>query len=873
MFQKIRCILLFIPFYLAGYATHNRAGEIIYRHISGTTYEFTLTMFTYTGSPVDRTSLDITWGDNTMSTVPRTSSVVLPGNYYKNVYVARHTYPGAGVYTIMTEDPNRNAGVENIPNSVGVVFSITTIFRISPNFIANNAPQMLAYPIDRAALGQTFIHNPSAYDVDGDSLSYEIAVSTREKGVKIEGYTFPEASDSLVVDAVSGDLIWATPVKTGIYNIAMKIFEWRQGIKISSITRDMQIEVIDSKNRPPVNQVPSSRCVEAGTLIEFDVLSTDPDNDKIIQTAYGGPFEMLSNPAQFTEVSSEAGKSVSHFMWQTNNGHVRKQPYTIVIKAEDQNSEVNLVAFSNINITVLAPKVENLKATAMKKTVMLNWEPSVCEHASGYEIYRSIGHNNVVPDSCAGGIPPGSGYEKTGEVKGRNTTNYEDTNQGKGLSPGIEYCYRVVAVFADGAKSFPSNEACAVLLAGVPPMIKADVKILSETGEVEVAWLRKPLTETLKDKNGPFQYSLYRQIGSREGSRELLYQTMPPDKILSDTVFIDKNINTLTVYPYYYEVELWNMEAGNEYQIEENETASTLYPKLNPTDKAVEITFKRHTPWVNSRYDIFRCSTGLACDTADFVYAGTATGESYTDAGLLNGQTYCYRLKSYGYRLIDGSRYENINRSHIACATPLDNVPPCAPELAGISNCNEVTNHLSWTYGSTCTDDVEKYRMYFSPDREQIYTKTDSVSGNDFSYRHIGTVRGCYYVTAVDNTGNESTASNIVCLDECGIYELPNVFTPNGDNINDVFKSYNPAGIKKVDMKIFNRWGKIVFKTDDAAINWDGRDIDSKQFVPSGVYYYTCDVFEERLNSVQIKTLNGFVHLYYDKGASPLIID
>jgi gliding motility-associated-like protein len=165
---------------------------------------------------------------------------------------------------------------------------------------------------------------------------------------------------------------------------------------------------------------------------------------------------------------------------------------------------------------------------------------------------------------------------------------------------------------------------------------------------------------------------------------------------------------------------------------------------------------------------------------------------------------------------------------------------------------------------------VEKYRICYSPDSRQNYALIDSVMNrNTHAYSHEGRLVGCYYVTAVDTAGNRSQPSNIVCIDECGKYQLPNVFTPNGDNINDVFISNNPGGVTKVDMKIFNRWGKLVFKTEDPNINWDGRDIDSKRFAPSGVYYYTCDVYEERLTGPRIITLSGIIHLYYGEGAQP----
>ncbi len=869
--KQIFNTLIFLLFCTPGWTTHNRAGQIVYKHVSGYTYDFILTTFTYSLSQANfqRDYLDISWGDNTISQMARDNQHIekLPDNYDKNTYYGSHTFPGPGVYSIVMADPNRNLGVLNIPNSVNVVFSVKTIFKIDPNFGANNAPELLTYPIDKAALGQIFVHNPSAYDIDGDSLSYELAICTREGGVEIENYSFPQASDSLVVNAVTGDLIWAKPVQIGIYNIAMKINEWRKGIKIGSIARDMQIEVVDSKNRPPVLPDIPPRCVEAGTKLDFLVQATDPDNDKILLTASGGPFQVSTNKASFDPVTSVAGSATSRFIWQTDNNHVRKQPYTVNLKAEDQNLEVKLVAFSNFNITVLAPKIKNLMVVSGKTSIRLNWDASVCAHAEGYEIYRSIGTNAVEPDSCAGGIPSGSGYEKVGTVKGRTSTFFEDTNNGKGLSPGIEYCYRIVAYFSDGAKSFPSDENCAVLAAGAPPMILADAEIIAESGKINVAWLRKPLDKLIADKTGPFEYRLY-YSEDMSGNWVQLGNSITN---LNDTTFTHQSVDTKNVYPHYYKVELYDMENPDGEVIGEFETASTLYPVLQPSDESVIITFGRYVPWVNTEYTIYRCLKTTGSDICDpTVQVGTTTKETYTDTGLKNGSEYCYRVLSKGYRNIDGIIYNNENWSHIACVTPYDNVPPCAPELMGKSICAENRNLLSWTYDATCMDDVEKYYIYYSPDRVKSYAKIDSVMDRDtHTYSHTNVLVGCYYVNAVDTAGNVSQASNVVCLDECGEYELPNVFTPNGDNINDILKAYNPGGVDKVDMKIFNRWGKVVFKTSDPGINWDGRDIDSKRFVPSGVYYYTCDVYEERLTGSQIKTLSGFVHVYYGKDAQP----
>ena len=66
-------IILFILNTLVLSATHNRAGEITYVQISDLTYETTITTFTYTLSQAHRPQLNVSWGDNSISTADRES--------------------------------------------------------------------------------------------------------------------------------------------------------------------------------------------------------------------------------------------------------------------------------------------------------------------------------------------------------------------------------------------------------------------------------------------------------------------------------------------------------------------------------------------------------------------------------------------------------------------------------------------------------------------------------------------------------------------------------------------------------------------------------------------------------------------------------
>jgi gliding motility-associated-like protein len=138
---------------------------------------------------------------------------------------------------------------------------------------------------------------------------------------------------------------------------------------------------------------------------------------------------------------------------------------------------------------------------------------------------------------------------------------------------------------------------------------------------------------------------------------------------------------------------------------------------------------------------------------------------------------------------------------------------------------------------------------------------------NVFIYRHHPgeTMAGCYAVTAFDQVGNESEKSVMVCVDSCNFYEIPNVFTPNGDNINDRLVAKTSGLVEKINIRIFNRYGTQVFQTNEPKINWDGTY--NGNIVSPGVYFYECEVFERRLTGVEQFHLSGFVHVITEPGA------
>jgi gliding motility-associated-like protein len=99
---------------------------------------------------------------------------------------------------------------------------------------------------------------------------------------------------------------------------------------------------------------------------------------------------------------------------------------------------------------------------------------------------------------------------------------------------------------------------------------------------------------------------------------------------------------------------------------------------------------------------------------------------------------------------------------------------------------------------------------------------------------------GVYYATVTIN--NCSNTDSVYVANDCYV-DIPNVFTPNGDGINDFFfpRSLLASGLTSFKMNIYNRWGQQIFESTSLdGSGWDGRLNGVQQ--PSGVYVYTIDV-------------------------------
>lgn len=914
-------LIVFSPYF--SFATHERAGEITYRCPDPVnaplTYEFSITTYTkMSGASLgaDRCFLEINFGDDTVHYLVCRSNfepgdpiqdyggsdcngVQQCGTHHmgqwttgcslplqtidvkKNVYTTTHTYignsPSSG-YIISVTDANRNHNIVNIPLN-STPFSIQDTLVI--NFFlggCNNSVTLQNCPIDKACAGKLFVHNPGAVDIDGDSVSYVLGECFEGLNMPIGGYTIPAG---VSVDPLTGDFIWNVPPALTAnarpcdeYNFAMDIVEWRRYgssyIKIGTVRRDMQITVCDCRNEPPVISNVNDTCIEANTALTVTVTATDGDGGIQYFTATGGPFTTTPSATFTSDAPIANPPSTGIFSWAPTCNQVRQQPYLVTFKAVDDGAPDNppmpLSDYESMFITVIAPAPKNLTAVPICTSMKLEWDAALCNPAGnslqGYRIYRKIACDTNTPGYCETGMPSSWGYSLIASVA-YNITDYTDDNGGSGLVHGFIYSYRVVAHYFDGAQSYVSNPVCNKLVRDVPIITNVDVKTTDLNGSIEVKWL-KPIADSVLgfdtlNNPGPYTFDLYRASGYANPTPPVIATfTSTYFATLNTTSYIDTPLPTSST-PFTYRVDFRHGASTAPCPAQK---ASSVFLSCIPNDNQIQITWNEQVPWTNNQYDVYRYNSV----TPSWDSISTTTSQTFTDTGLVNGANYCYKVKSIGAYPDATLPAPLINWSQELCCSPVDLTPPCAVALAVDSSCDLSQNILTWNNpNNSCSDDAIYYILYFMPVEDGDFSVLDTIytiNAPIFLDDSLLSIAGCYAVTSVDSFGNESAFSNLVCVDNCPYYELPNVFTPNGDGSNDFFTPLLPYKyVKDIDIKIYNRWGNEMFRTTDPEIMWDGTSAQTKMLCSDGVYYYVCIVNDIRLKGIIPRVLKGNVHL------------
>jgi len=417
-YMKKLLLVLFLlsTFSLKTQASHLMGGQITSRNLSGSTpglfYEITLTLYRDSlGIPMSPQQ-QITYTDSTGNFVVATHFVNydpalttnIGNGVERYVFIDTITFPYVGKYKAFASNCCRNAAILNLPNPSTNSLWLDVDMLVDP---ANSSPVFLNEPITVAQLNQPFSYNPLPFDADGDSLSWQLDVpmdilSGTTLGTPIPGYVLPPSDTSLPfqIDQLTGEISFL-PNVPGNFQVSVKAIEWRNGIQIGYIRRDMQLIVVPSVNTPVVVQAntiiqrttTNPIYVNVGESLTFNLVAFNLDSGAVSMAIGGSALLNTSATYYLTTISNSQVEATVN--WTPTLNEVSNKPYYLSFRIGDYSAPYTFyndytfrVIIANSNTTGIDEITSNVEKQYIKSIDALGREISPLNSGLRIDIYK-----------------------------------------------------------------------------------------------------------------------------------------------------------------------------------------------------------------------------------------------------------------------------------------------------------------------------------------------------------------------------------------------------------------------------------------------------------------------------------------------------
>lgn len=242
-----------------------------------------------------------------------------------------------------------------------------------------------------------------------------------------------------------------------------------------------------------------------------------------------------------------------------------------------------------------------------------------------------------------------------------------------------------------------------------------------------------------------------------------------------------------------------------------------------------------NAPRYNAQLMIERRKAG---STGGFQTAGTVNGSVVTfNEGNLSTDSNAWEYRIKGFDLCGRAIYSNIHTNVF-----LSGYKPDPYSVA-----MNFTPYLGW---GSATIRYDLYRLLKNSGDYELVSPNITDFKEAFANSGLEYYTQCYRVKATKLGTDTVTWSNDVCFNFDPILFIPDAFSPNDDEHNNLY-SVSSGALKTFNFQIFNRWGEKVYETDDKTFKWDGKYKDNN--LPQDVYMFYCTYtgFDGRLYSTK----------------------
>ncbi len=580
---KIVIVFLWLFFPKLSFATHVVGGDFTYRWLIGNQFELTVKIYRdclpgnagfdqsivigifdkVTHARQDTLLMDLIEMDSVSLSGPSASCSIPPEvcveyAIYRDTIIIPNNPNG---YYLIWERCCRNSTIINMqsPLQTGMAF-----YAEMPNpALHNSSPQFSNDPLPFVCENQPLNYSFSAVDPDGDVLVYELTTplagntglpnSSPVQAILptplpapyppitwAPGYSLANVCQSnqpLTVDPSTGQ-ISVTVQNLGMYAMAVNVREFRNGVQIGMIRREIEFSVIICFGSVPQLSF-SPNVLQTGTnyfeIYETDTLSllisgTDTEDslwlDVNSETMQQGA---IAPPLATANVDSGMFYVASLYQWTTDCGHARNDPYKVEIRLRDNGCPLPFTAMDSIFIKVKSandykPDILCLGLREGSKVEIIWHAPTVPQkHFQKMEVYRSVN---------------GGTFSLIGNESDYTKNHFDDLNAIDYVNNN--YCYYIKLISDCGGAGPPSDTVCTSTQFNNAINVMRNASVIDNSA-VEITWEQFPAASTST-------FFIYRYENKPAAVEELISTLVHPTGETYSDVNVDVN---KTSYCYY----------------------------------------------------------------------------------------------------------------------------------------------------------------------------------------------------------------------------------------------------------------------------------------------------------------------------------
>jgi len=744
----------------------------------------------------------------------------------------------------------------------------------------NNSPTFSNNPVPFACVGQQFCFNHGATDIDGDSLTYQLIAPLIDPGTPTNYFApFSQlqpviSSPPVFFNPLTGD-ICMYPTQANVTVFAVLVSEYRNGILIGQVERDIQLTVNACTNTVPtltgMDGTPThSKTICANTPFSFWVASIDGDITQSTTITWD------SGIPQASFITTNTNRDSGQFIWTPTIADISTTPYCFTITVKDNNcpylgqqvysfclTVCGITADAGLDQSIGCVGSTNLYGKGISScggSLLYNWLSPLTSNDTLLNVsigcYQLEVSDGLCKDSdivCVSPIPSMVTADFT-SITNCNDLSAQFTDQSVGA-------VSLLWDFGDGNTSVLQNPTHIFLNAGTYNVtlkstdtngcVDSLVKSVSVNTDIPIAqfaisklcygdttsffdasigvdivnWVwdfGDGNTSVLQNPTHIFlnggQQNVMLHVTNNSGCVDSITNTFTiynnPVIAVSDTAICYGDTITLMA-PGSYEVYEW-IPGGLSQSI-------NIFPIINSsyTISVTDINNCKGIDAVNvsvKALPLVNFNTNNDCFGKPIYFNNTSPDSTlnfiwdFGDGNISSDINPIYYYSSPGNYQVSLIVIDNNGCDNILTIPNAVQVYANPDVKFGSNELYADETYPVVTFNNG-TNSIGEYNWSFG----------DSTTSTEYSPTHRYPSIGVYNVqlTVIDTNGCVDSISNNIEIRSSSASYRPNSFTPNGDGKNDVFKIYT-YNVIKLKVEIFDRWGLLIYSWDGINGSWDG---------------------------------------------------